>query len=201
MEAETRVAQADPRIDRWLAKERPWRDEMVALREIILGEDVTEALKWRQPCYAAHGSNVAMLGSLKDCAFVSFFKGVLLEDKKNRLEMPGPNSRSARYMKFRDLEEIEAGAASLRDFLRAAIDNEAQGRRVDLPKDDIAIPVELAEALDADNELAEAFAALTPGRRRGWALHFSGAKKAETRIARIEKARDAILDGKGMHDR
>lgn len=192
---------SDPRIDRWLAKDRPWRDEMAALRDIILEEDVTEALKWRQPCYAAHGGNIGILGSLKETAFVSFFKGVLLEDPDGRLQEPGPNSRSARYMKFRDMDEIAQDADKLRGFLRQAIANEAAGRTVDLPKDDIEIPDELAEALDSDAELAEAFAALTPGRRRGWALHVGGAKKSETRTARIEKARDAILDGKGMHDR
>lgn len=192
---------SDPRIDRWLAKDRPWRDEMAALRDIILEEDVTEALKWRQPCYAAHGGNIGILGSLKETAFVSFFKGVLLEDPDGRLQEPGPNSRSARYMKFRDNDEIAQDADKLRGFLRQAIANEAAGRTVDLPKDDIEIPDELAEALDSDAELAEAFAALTPGRRRGWALHVGGAKKSETRTARIEKARDAILDGKGMHDR
>lgn len=40
-----------------------------------------------------------------------------------------------------------------------------------------------------------------PGRQRGYALHFAGAKQPATRIRRIEKYLPAILAGKGMHDR
>nr|WP_255775031.1 YdeI/OmpD-associated family protein [Halomonas alkalisoli] len=32
-----------------------------------------------------------------------------------------------------------------------------------------------------------AFEALTPGRKRGYILHFSGAKQSSTRTSRIEK--------------
>ncbi len=191
----------DPRIDRWLSKERAWRDELVVLRRVLLTEEVTEALKWRQPCYVAHGGNIALLASMSDSVSVSFLKGVLLDDPLGCLERPGPNSRSARYMRFHDLESIAAGSDSLRTFVRAAIEIEKRGVRVDLPTDDISLPDEMVVAMDEDPELAAAFRQLTHGRRRGWAIHFSAPKKTETRRARIEKARYAILDGKGLHDR
>jgi uncharacterized protein YdeI (YjbR/CyaY-like superfamily) len=38
------------------------------------------------------------------------------------------------------------------------------------------------------------------GRQRGYCLHFSTAKHSETRIARIERYADRILDGKGLND-
>ena len=68
-------------------------------------------------------------------------------------------------------------------------------------RDDVAVPEELAAALDGDPAFAAAFAALTPGRRRSWLIHFSGGKQPATRTSRIEKAKPRILDGKGMHDR
>jgi uncharacterized protein YdeI (YjbR/CyaY-like superfamily) len=46
-----------------------------------------------------------------------------------------------------------------------------------------------------------AFEALTPGRQRGYLLHFSGAKQAQTRMARIEKMMPKIFDGKGWNER
>ena len=195
------MGEADPRIDRYLAKDRPWRDEMIALRTILLSEDLTETLKWRSPCYRAHGSNVLMMDALKDAAFVSFFKGALLDDPDGRLERPGPNSRSARYLKFTDTEEIRASEDIIRGFVRQAIDNERLGRKIDLPDDDFDLPEELRAALDNDAKLAAAWEDLTPGRRRGWVVHISGGKQAKTRVSRIEKARPRILDGKGMHDR
>ena len=192
---------ADPRIERYLSKDRPWRDELVALRVIMLSEGLTETLKWRSPCYTAHGGNVAMVDGLKEAALLSFFKGVLIDDDAGRLEMPGPNSRSARFMKFHSVAEIEAAEALIRAYVRQAVENERLGRKVDLPKDDLDYPAELVAAMDADPVFAEAFQTLTPGRQRGWILHFSGAKQEATRRSRIEKAAPKILDGKGMHDR
>ncbi|WP_370300666.1 YdeI family protein [Pseudooceanicola sp.] len=195
------MAQSDPRIERYLAKDRPWRDEMVALRAILLSEGLGETLKWRSPCYTAHGGNVAMIAGLKDAAALSFFKGVLIRDDAGRLELPGPNSRSARFMKFAGMAEIASAEALIRTYIRQAVENERLGRKVDLPKDDFDYPEELVAAMAADPVLAEAFAALTPGRQRGWVLHFAGAKQAATRHSRIAKATPKILAGKGMHDR
>jgi uncharacterized protein YdeI (YjbR/CyaY-like superfamily) len=54
--------------------------------------------------------------------------------------------------------------------------------------------------LDTDSALRDAWERLTPGRRRGWLLHFSAPKQSKTRLARIERATPRILEGFGMHD-
>jgi uncharacterized protein YdeI (YjbR/CyaY-like superfamily) len=61
-------------------------------------------------------------------------------------------------------------------------------------------PEELEMLLDADAALRGAWERLTPGRRRGWLLHFIGAKQSKTRLARIKRATPRILEGFGMHD-
>ena len=48
---------------------------------------------------------------------------------------------------------------------------------------------------------AEAFAALTPGRQKSYAILLNDAKTKATRLARIEKARPQILAGKGATER
>lgn len=195
------MGKADPRIDRYLAKDRPWHAELVALRRLMLAEDVTEALKWRQPCYAAHGSNIGIIGAEKNDVALSFFKGVLFDDPSGLLVSPGPNSRSARVMRFTSVAEIDAAARDITGFIRQAIAVEKDGRTVDLPKDDFDYPEALLAAFEEDPELQDAFEALTPGRQRGYVLHISGAKQEATRRARIAKWRDRILAGQGMHDR
>jgi uncharacterized protein YdeI (YjbR/CyaY-like superfamily) len=62
------------------------------------------------------------------------------------------------------------------------------------------MPEEFARALKQMPELKKAFHALTPGRQRGYLLHFSSAKQAKTRMARVEKNVDRILAGKGLED-
>jgi len=54
--------------------------------------------------------------------------------------------------------------------------------------------------MEADPAFRDAFERLTPGRQRGYLLHFNGAKKSATRAARIERVQDRIMEGFGMHD-
>jgi uncharacterized protein YdeI (YjbR/CyaY-like superfamily) len=61
-------------------------------------------------------------------------------------------------------------------------------------------PDELLDAFERDSRLREAFEALTPGRQRGYLLFFAAAKQSKTRIDRIEKYRERILSGLGLHD-
>src|SRR5207253_58883 len=62
------------------------------------------------------------------------------------------------------------------------------------------IPEELKIKLDEIPALKAAFAALTPGRQRGYLLYFSAAKQSKTRAARVEKCMKQILKGKGIDD-
>ena len=48
--------------------------------------------------------------------------------------------------------------------------------------------------------MAEAFRALTPGRQKGYLLHFAGARQSATRAARVAKHVPRILKGLGLDD-
>ena len=62
------------------------------------------------------------------------------------------------------------------------------------------MPEELINMLEEVPGLQDAFEALTPGRQRGYILYFSAAKQSKTRVARIERYAQKILDGKGLND-
>ena len=66
---------------------------------------------------------------------------------------------------------------------------------------DFELVDELRDAFDAEPEFEKAFYELTPGRQRGYLLHFSGAKQSKTRTSRIEKAKPKIFEGKGHNER
>ena len=130
---------------------------------------------------------------------------MLLKAPEGLLEASGPNSRSARVMKFAEVAQIEARREVILAYIDEAISNERAGLKVDFPKDDRDWPEELAERpdadADADPELDAAFRALTPGRQRGYVLNISQAKQTATRVSRVEKWAPRILDGRGMRDR
>ena len=189
------------KIDAFFSEAGPWQAELGELRRILLNCGLSEEFKWSSPCYTVDGGNVALLWGFKDSATLGFFKGVLLKDPAGLLVAPGENSRSSRVMRFTTLDQIIEAEPAIRDYVREAIALEKAGARVDLPKDDLAYPEELVAALEEDPELQSAFDSLTPGRRRGYVLHFSQPKQPATRQSRIAKNRDRILAGKGIHDR
>ena len=89
----------------------------------------------------------------------------------------------------------------LRGYIQQAIAVEKSGKKVPMKKTaEFDMPEEFKKALKAMPELKKAFNALTPGRQRGYLLHFSSAKQAKTRESRIEKNIDRILAGKGLED-
>lgn len=190
-----------PEADAHFAALMAWREELLALRALLLASPLSEDWKWSAPVYTWQGANVAILWGFSDRATLGFFKGVLLGDPAGILVAPGANSRSSRGVNFTDPAQVAALAATLRAYIDAAIEIERAGLKVDFPKDDLAYPDELNRRLDDDDAFRAAFEALTPGRRRGWVLHIASARQARTREDRIDRAAPKILAGKGMQDR
>ena len=191
-----------PDVDAYLADAGSWRHEMAALREVVLAAGLEESVKWGKPCYGAAGGNVAIIQPFKGFLALMFFKGALLADPEGVLRDQGENSQAAKRMEFAGVGEVRAQAAVIRAYLAEAVALERAGAKVDFAaKRALELTDELVDRLDADPELAAAWAGLTPGRQRSWVLHLAGAKQAATRASRVDKARPEILAGKGLGGR
>ncbi|WP_413875572.1 YdeI/OmpD-associated family protein [Albidovulum sp.] len=184
---------------------RRWARGLADLRRICRGAGLVETVKWGHPCYMHAGRNIALIGAFRDDFRLSFFNAALMTDPDGVLERQGPNTRHPGMMRFADNGRVAAMAPVIAAYLAEAMGYAGAGLRPpkepddpDLPGD---LPGELAEALDADPELAEAFHRLTPGRRKSYVINLNGAVKPETRVARIERFRDRILAGKGAMER
>lgn len=192
----------NPDLDPSFRKATLWREEADKLRAALLACGLDEELKWGKPCYAHEGRNIAIIQRMNGFLALMFFKGALLKDPDGVLERQGPNSRAGFRMRFTSVKDVTRQAKSLKALVREAIDVEKQGLKVEKPKPgDLTLPPELTVAFKRDPTFKAAFNALTPGRQRGYALHFSEAKQSKTRAARIEKYRDKIFDGKGFQER
>jgi uncharacterized protein YdeI (YjbR/CyaY-like superfamily) len=192
----------NPEIDDFLRRATRWQEEMEALRGILLDCDLTEERKWGKPCYSAAGGNIVIMQPFKAHLALMFFKGALLDDPEDVLRSQGENTRAALRMEFTGPEEVEARRATVRSYVAEAIAVEEAGLEVPKAKvSEFEVPAELTERFREDEAYREAFDALTPGRKKGYLLHFSGAKRAETRARRIEKCRARVLEGKGINER
>lgn len=180
---------------------KKWEKETENLRKIVLECDLAEELKWGKPCFTYQKKNVAIVIPLKDACALSFFKGALLKDPKHILQKIGEHSQAGRWIKFTSSKEISALQPTLRNYIYEAIQAEKSRRRVPLKKPaEYVVPEELQLRLDAAPELNAAFEALTPGRRKSYIFHVSGAKQAKTRAARAEKCVPMILSGRGFNE-
>ena len=174
--------------------------EVAELRPILLECRPTENIKWGKPRYGHEGRNVVNLQEMKSFLSLMFFKGALMGDPEGVLEKQGPNSRSARRIRFTSAADVVRLANTVKAYVGEAIHIEKAGKQVGSASDPVPV-AELQLRLDQDPALKVAFEALTLGCRRECNLYFSGAKQAKTSVARVEKCVRKILDGKGLRDR
>ncbi len=193
----------NPAVDFYFNKAEKWQDEIRLLRSIILDCHLQEELKWGCPCYVHNKSNIVLIHTFKEYCALLFFKGAILKDPKGILIQQTENVQAARQVRFTKKSEITKLKSTLRDYIFEAVKAEEEGLKVKLKATtEFPMPEEFKKKLSgtAGRKLKTAFEALTPGRQRGYLLHFAAPKQSQTRESRIEKAIPAILAGKGLND-
>lgn len=191
----------NPSVDKFVKNAKQWREEIAELRSIVLSTKLQEELKWGKPCYCHEGKNIAIIQPFKSCLGMMFFKGSLLKDPKGVLVDNGPNSQAARRLEFGSVQEITKSASFIKAYIKEAVELETAGKTVEFVKNPEPVPDELTALFGEHKGLEAAFKSLTPGRQRGYILHFAGAKQTSTRRSRIEKCIPAIMEGRGLNDR
>ncbi len=190
----------NPKVDTYIKRSKKWPQEMTELRPILLGRGLTEEIKWGKPCYSHDGRNIAILQEMNEFLALMFFKGALLNDPDGVLEEQGPNSRSARRIRFTSVDDVARLSDTVKACIDEAIDIEESGLEVG-PAPELILVDELQTRLDSAPALKAAFEALTPGRQREYNMYLADAKQASTREARVEKYVPNILSGLGLRDK
>jgi uncharacterized protein YdeI (YjbR/CyaY-like superfamily) len=191
----------NPLVSKVHAKEKRWGAEYAALRQLCLASGLNEELKWGQACYDLNGSNVVLIHGFKNYCALLFMKGALLKDPKGILIQQTRNVQAARQIRFASLADIDKQKAPVKAYIKEAIAIERSGAKVKMRSlAQFDVPEEFQKRLDDDSKLTKAFQALTPGRQKGYLLHFTGAKQSATRTARVEKHAPRILKGLGLDD-
>jgi uncharacterized protein YdeI (YjbR/CyaY-like superfamily) len=191
----------NPKVDFFFAKGGKWQEAYEQLRTIVLDCGLTEELKWGCPCYTLEKKNIVLIHGFKEYCALLFMKGVLLKDPKGILIQQTENVQAARQIRFTNVKDIVKMKATLKTYIKDAIQVEKSGAKVELKKTkEFNMPDEFQSKLKAMPALKKAFSALTPGRQRGYLLYFSSARLSATREARIKKYTPHILGGKGLED-
>ncbi|MFW9792802.1 MAG: YdeI family protein [Candidatus Thorarchaeota archaeon] len=192
----------NPKVDEFLGKAKKWQEEFEKLRMIILDCGLTEELKWGKPCYTFQKSNIVLIHGFKEYCALLFFKGALLDDAEGILISQTENTQATRQIRFTNAREIVEMEPILKAYIHEAIEVEKAGLQVDFKKTtEFTIPKEFHAKLSEIPALKTAFDSLTPGRQRAYLLYFSAPKQSKTRVSRVEKYMQKIIDGKGLNDR
>lgn len=178
-----------------------WQKELLFLRDLILSCGLDEDFKWMHPCYTHKNKNIVLMHTFNDYCALLFPKGVLLSDQEKILVQQTENSQTARQIRFQSLNEIIPLKDTIRSYIFEMIELEESGAKVQFKKtEDFDIPEELKAKFIESPTFKKAFYSLTPGRQRGYLLHFSQPKQSATKIKRIEKSIEKIFEGKGLND-
>ncbi|WP_059174072.1 YdeI family protein [Bacillus sp. FJAT-27445] len=189
------------KVDEFLSKANKWKEEYEKLRGIALDCELEEDFKWMHPCYTFEGKNIVLIHGFKEYCALLFPKGALLKDTSGILIQQTENVQAARQIRFTNIQEMNELEPVLKDYIIEAIEAEKSGLEVNFKKtEEYIVPEEFQHKFDEIPDLKNAFEALTPGRQRGYILYFSQPKQSKTRVSRVEKYMQQILDGKGLND-
>jgi uncharacterized protein YdeI (YjbR/CyaY-like superfamily) len=190
-----------PRFDSIDCSTRRWARGLGDLRRICQSSGLIETVKWGHPCYMLGDRNIVLIGAFRDDFVLSFMNASLMRDPNGVLVKRGPNTRNADMIRFSDDAQVMALEPVILAYLNEAISYAQRGIKPIKEAADIELQPELAEALDADLELSQAFRNLTPGRQRSYVLDLSTTVSPSTRNARIIKFRNRVLAGRGANER
>jgi hypothetical protein len=108
-----------PEVDAWFEDlDHPQREAMLRARDVVLGADprVTETIKWKCPTFMFEGNIVSIQPQAKQHVSLLFHQGARIPGKHPLLQGGGG---TARYMRFADLDDVEAKRAELEAAIRA----------------------------------------------------------------------------------
>lgn len=187
--------------DSYFQQLQQWKEELLALRTLLLSIPLQESIKWGHACYSHADKNIVILQPFKNYLALGFFKGASISDTYKLLVKPGKYTQAGRQLRIESVADIQQKEPAIRQYLQQAILIEQKG--IELPSSESPtdiFPEEWATRLAARPALAKAFNQLTPGRQRAYQIYFSAPQQSATRERRIDKMIPLIMSGKGIND-
>jgi len=196
-----KVMNTSEKVNRYIEKHSQWKEELTQVRTILNTTELTEDIKWGAPAYTLNGKILIGLAGFKNHAALWFHQGVFLKDPDNKL-LNAQEGKTKALRQWRIEKEDVLDLNIILKYIEEAIANSKAGKEMKMDRSKkLVIPELLSEAFKIDPDLHEAFNSLTPGKKREYADHISSAKRAATKLSRLEKKKPMIQKGVGLHDK
>lgn len=179
----------------------PWQNELEILRSIIRKTSLTPEIKWGMEVFTWNGKHIVSYVGFKNFFSLWFYNGVFLNDKYNVLvNAQEGKTKALRQWRFTSASEIDE--EKILEYITEAIENEKAGRVWKPEKSvDLELPDLMIAAFEQDQNLKSTFENLTPYKQKEYIEYLDSAKRAETKLTRLEKIRPMILSGLGLNDK
>jgi len=190
------------KVDEYIAKKENWSKELKLLRTIFADLPLEATIKWGAPVYVFQGKNIVGLSAFKNYCGLWFFQGALLKDKeKVFVNAQEGKTKAMLQWRFNAIDEINT--TQIKEYVLEAIENVKLGMEIKPTKTSkpLSIPEELKLALHENKELKENFDNFSLSKQREFAAYIDEAKRAATKLKRLQKIIPMIISGVGLHDK
>lgn len=175
---------------------------MIQLRTIIhqAAPELSETIKWRQPCFEQDGLVCAFAAFKKHVNF-AFFKGKLIDDSAALFEPSDNNELTS--LKLTCLADIPNEVVLINYIQQAVALNKQKDKKpktsVKKVKTELIVPDDLAKALKNEPLANDVFTAFSYSKQKDYIEWLTSAKREATREKRLVTALEWIGEGKSRH--
>lgn len=189
-------------VDDYFSELKIWKPELEKLREVLLATELEETVKWGMPYYTYQRKNVVGISGFKSYFGLWFTQGALLKDNSNLLiNAQDGTTRAMRQWRMTSAKDIKV--RTIKAYVKEAIGHIEEGKEIKSkpPSETVVVPPELIAALKGNKAANTSFKKFTPFKQKEFANYIADAKRAETKLKRLEKILPMILDGTGLNDK
>lgn len=182
----------EEKIELFISKHTIWKEELVLLRQILLKTSLVESIKWGIPTYECNGQNVISLGAFKKHIGIWFHQGVLLSDPKQIL-INAQKGKTKAMRSIRITKDDPIKEKLISQYIDEAIINANNHRKIVKSPNlkeknkEVNYPKILKEALSRDKDLKSCLDSLTIIQQYDYAQYITSAKRASTKVSRLNK--------------
>jgi uncharacterized protein YdeI (YjbR/CyaY-like superfamily) len=191
----------DERVDAYIAKSAEFaRPILTYLRDLVhqVCPEVEETMKWSFPHFQYKGMLCSMAAFKEHCSF-GFWKSSLILGKSN--EAGGDEKGMGQFGRITTVADLPSKKV-LTGHIRQAMKLNDEGVKTPerskpkAKKPELAVPDDLAAALDDHDEARKTFERFSPSHRREYIEWITEAKTQPTRTKRLEQTIAWLAEGK-----
>ncbi|HAB16005.1 MAG TPA: hypothetical protein DCE44_06110 [Verrucomicrobiales bacterium] len=195
---------SDPRIDTYIAKAAPFaRPILKRLRQLVRDAcpEAEETMRWSRPAFVLDGKLLCGMAAFKAHCNFGFWHhrmdSILGQDARRD---PAAAGLTGRITRSDDLPDDQTVMRYVRTAARLnASGAPARPRLARRSRKELAVPADLAAALQKDRAATAAFTKFSPSHRREYIEWITEAKREETRQKRLATSLQWLAEGKPRH--